>query len=52
VLSLKVEEIRDLIMRELTEGEKGIRCGIIGEIGCSWPLEGQFLNFLHESFWL
>jgi len=30
--------------RELTEGcsdssSAGVRCGLIGEIGCSWPLE-------------
>jgi len=33
------EEIHALMLKELTEGENEIKCGIIGEIGCSWPLD-------------
>ena len=39
-LALSVEALTDIIVGQLTEGAWGtdIRCGIIGEIGCSWPL--------------
>lgn len=35
-----VEWLEDSILAQLTEGAWGtdIRCGLIGEIGCSWPL--------------
>ena len=32
------EALAAAIAQQLTEGADGIRCGIIGEIGCSWPL--------------
>ena len=34
------DELTEVIVRELTEGigDTGIRAGIIGEVGCSWPL--------------
>ena len=34
------EEITDEIVRDITEGvgSTGIRAGLIGEIGCSWPM--------------
>ena len=31
----------DFIVREIVEGVEGsggVRCGVIGEVGCSWPL--------------
>ena len=39
-LALPVERLAAIIIAELTTGARGtdIRCGIIGEIGCSWPL--------------
>jgi len=39
-LSMKQEEMELVMTREITEGceDTGIRCGIIGELGCSWPL--------------
>lgn len=39
-LGLAVEAITDLYIGQLLQGAHGtpIRCGIIGEIGCSWPL--------------
>lgn len=39
VASMKEQEIRDEIIRDLIEGvsENGPRAGIIGEIGLSWP---------------
>ena len=40
---LSAEEISDLWQKDFFEGVKGtgIKCGIIGEIGCSWPLHPQ-----------
>ena len=38
------EAISGLMTKELMEGCEGaedIKCGIIGEIGCSWPLHGE-----------
>jgi phosphotriesterase-related protein len=37
-----VEELQAIIEAQLLEGAWGtrVRCGIIGEIGCSWPLTG------------
>jgi phosphotriesterase-related protein len=39
-LALPVEALAETIIAELATGARGtdIRCGIIGEIGCSWPL--------------
>jgi phosphotriesterase-related protein len=38
--ALPVEAMTETMIREITEGARGtsVRCGIIGEIGCSWPL--------------
>jgi len=39
VLNTRVEAAHDIMLTELTAGaEDGIKCGIIGEIGCSWPM--------------
>ena len=39
-LALSVEALADIVTAQVEEGAWGtdIRCGIIGEIGCSWPL--------------
>lgn len=39
-LALPVEALAETMIAEVTQGARGteIRCGIIGEIGCSWPL--------------
>lgn len=39
-LGLSVEALAETMITELTEGARGTtsRCGIIGEIGCSWPM--------------
>jgi phosphotriesterase-related protein len=39
-LALSAETLADLMVAQVEEGAWGtdIRCGIIGEIGCSWPL--------------
>lgn len=41
VKSSSVEELTKTMVKELTEGlgNTSIKCGVIGEIGCSWPLE-------------
>ncbi|XP_074642034.1 N-acetyltaurine hydrolase-like [Tubulanus polymorphus] len=36
-----VEELTESIMNELTVGSDGIRCGCIGELGCSFPLHAN-----------
>lgn len=38
-VNLTVEQMADAIKKEMTEGCDGtdIKCGVIGEIGCSWP---------------
>uniref|UniRef100_T1J091 Uncharacterized protein n=1 Tax=Strigamia maritima TaxID=126957 RepID=T1J091_STRMM len=40
ILSIKMEEIADLMRNEIINGCDGIKCGVIGELGCSWPLHG------------
>ncbi|TNB49025.1 aryldialkylphosphatase [Martelella lutilitoris] len=37
-LSLSEDALFDIMLAQMVDGETGIRCGIIGEIGCSWPL--------------
>jgi len=41
VKSSSVEELSKTMIKELTEGvgDSSIKCGVIGEIGCSYPLE-------------
>ena len=41
-VNLTVEEMAAHMKTEIVEGCEGtgIKCGVIGEIGCSWPLEG------------
>ena len=45
------EEIAGQIVRDITEGVDGtgIRSGVIGEVGCSWPLEGSERMVLRAS---
>ncbi|CAG7822518.1 unnamed protein product [Allacma fusca] len=46
-LNLSVEELHDSIVSEITTGipsEDNIKCGIIGEIGVSWPMTGVHMN--------
>lgn len=39
-LALDTDQMAETIVQQLTEGawDTDVRCGIIGEIGCSWPL--------------
>ncbi|XP_071119429.1 N-acetyltaurine hydrolase-like [Haliotis cracherodii] len=39
--ALTLEAMSDCIRHDILEGvgETGIKCGVIGEIGCAWPLE-------------
>ena len=41
--SLSVEDVYEQIVKEVMQGADGtdIKCGVIGEIGCSWPLTGK-----------
>ncbi|XP_062839863.1 phosphotriesterase-related protein isoform X3 [Anolis carolinensis] len=38
--AMSVEQLTDVIINEVLNGADGtdIKCGVIGEIGCSWPL--------------
>ncbi len=36
--SKTIEDIEEEIVRDITEGTDGVRSGLIGEIGASWPL--------------
>ncbi|KAF3818698.1 hypothetical protein GH733_012115 [Mirounga leonina] len=38
--AMSVEQLTDVLIHEILHGADGttIRCGVIGEIGCSWPL--------------
>jgi phosphotriesterase-related protein len=44
-------DIRDQIVRDLTEGvdDTGIRAGLIGEVGCSWPITDDERKVLFAS---
>ena len=42
VASFSVENIAEVMFNDLTEGVDGVKCGVIGEIGCTWPLTGMF----------
>ena len=49
LLDLSVEQLADVMRSEIVDGcidAPDIRCGIIGEIGCSWPLDGEFDSLL------
>lgn len=39
-LSMKFEEMCELYRKDLVEGEQGIKCGFIGEVGSVWPIHG------------
>lgn len=45
------EEIAEQIVRDVTEGvsDTGIRAGLIGEVGCSWPLSDNERKVLRAS---
>jgi len=43
------DELAEQFMKELKEGEKGIRAGFIGELGCSWPLTSNELKVLRAA---
>lgn len=48
-LGTSVEQMAEFMKRELTVGcddDPDVKCGIIGEIGCSWPLYGKKLSLL------
>ncbi len=51
VNDLTVDQIAEQIYLELTKGvgETGIKAGIIGEIGCTWPLTSNEIKILKAS---
>lgn len=46
-----VEQIEDEIVRDITVGvgDTSVRAGIIGELGCSWPLTANERKVLHAG---
>ena len=40
VKMMSEDEMADNMVKEIRQGigDTGVRCGVIGEIGCSWPL--------------
>lgn len=44
-LKMTQEEMEGLIRDDILKGmgESGVKCGVIGEIGCSWPLLRELL---------
>ncbi|CAD5120735.1 DgyrCDS9295 [Dimorphilus gyrociliatus] len=38
MIGMSVEDIAESIKEEVLVGYDGVKCGLIGEIGCSWPL--------------
>ena len=44
---LKVSELADEMTTDILEGCDGtkIKCGVIGELGCSWPLTSETCYF-------
>ena len=49
--TLREDDIVDLIVGDITEGADGtgIRSGIIGEVGCDWPLTDNERKVLKAS---
>lgn len=40
-LEMSKENMYDQILSDLTTGESGVKCGFIGEVGSSWPIDGS-----------
>lgn len=51
VLRMTQEDMEQKIREEILSGVDGsnIKCGVIGEIGCSWPLLRKFFQSLLHS---
>ena len=48
--AMGVREKAEVLVREVTEGAAGgMKCGLIGEIGCSWPLADSELTTLKAA---
>ena len=48
-VNLSQEDMAVTMTTEILEGCEGtgIRAGIIGEIGCNWPLKGKWFYMVH-----
>ncbi|MBN3308846.1 N-acetyltaurine hydrolase [Amia ocellicauda] len=49
--NMSVEKLTDIIVSEVLHGADGtdIKCGVIGEIGCSWPLRDSEKKILQAT---
>lgn len=39
--SYSEEKMAEKMRHDILDGVEGVRCGIIGEIGTSWPVTGE-----------
>ena len=35
------ESLAEVMVKDISDGVDGVKCGVIGEIGCTWPLTGN-----------
>ena len=51
-LTLKEDEMVTRMIKDLTEGweDTGAKCGVIGEVGCSYPLTGNGCHIAKHVF--
>jgi phosphotriesterase-related protein len=53
LLSLPIEKLVEVIRSEIIDGcaeAADVRCGIIGEIGCSWPLHRNIASIIIKHY--
>lgn len=48
-LALSIEQMCEMYTKDLTEGENGIKCGFIGEVGSVWPITDFELKALRAA---
>ena len=50
-LKMSCEEMEEVMKTEIIHGVEGegVKCGIIGEIGCSWPLGSKCFHKSDEE---
>ncbi|XP_077991347.1 N-acetyltaurine hydrolase-like [Glandiceps talaboti] len=49
--TMSIEELTQFMVNDLTKGAEGtdIKCGVIGEIGCTWPLQANEKKVLQAT---
>lgn len=49
IKQMDLDSIASTMVDEIQNGVSGVRCGIIGEIGCSWPLTTYEIKVLQAA---